>query len=286
MSKEPNQVEIRPLTESDLAAVMELKNLVGWNQTVADWRRLLAHDPAGCFAAWVDDQLVGTATSTAYGTDLAWIGMVLVDPAFRRRGLATALMRAVLAHLAARGVQTIKLDATAAGRPVYAALGFVEEGWIERWEGIAQPLTLPPACREMRAADWPQVLTLDRRAFGTDRAEILATLRAEPLVALVTPASGPLQGFVLARPGSARSYLGPLVATREDAALALLDAALSCLAGQTVFVDLNTQLPQGRQWLAARGFVKQRDLLRMRLGQASAAGTSPEIWAVAGLELG
>lgn len=286
MNNLADQVEIRALALSDLTAVMQLKTLAGWNQTEADWRRVLAHDPAGCYAAWVDGRLVGTATSTAYGTELAWIGMVLVDPAFRRRGIATALMRAVLHYLNARGVQTIKLDATAAGRPVYAALGFVEESLIERWEGVA-PFSLPlGAGREMTADDWPQVLALDRRAFGAARAQMLISLRAEALTALVLTEGAQLSGFALARSGSARSYLGPLVATTEAAAQTLLDAALSRLAGQPVFIDLNAQLSIGREWLTARSFTKQRDLLRMRWGRVSSAGTSPQILAVAGLEIG
>lgn len=298
-------LNFRVLTSSDLSAAMHLKALAGWNQTTQDWQRLLDHDPAGCFGAWCGERLVGTATSTAYGSALAWIGMVLVDPEFRRRGIASALMRLVLAQLRARGVQTIKLDATAAGRGVYETLGFVEESLIERWLGVAPPASRASAgqaVRELQAADWPEVLALDRRAFGADRARLLADLHSSALVALVnqsenpleSPAESPsgslaksnLQGFALARSGAHHAYLGPLVATHEAAALALLEALLARLAGQTVFVDLNAQLASGASWLAARGFVKQRELLRMRAGQASASGTSPFVLAVAGLELG
>ncbi|HZN10525.1 MAG TPA: GNAT family N-acetyltransferase, partial [Blastocatellia bacterium] len=105
-------IEIRPLAERDIEAAMRLKELAGWNQTEADWRRLLGLAPGGCFAAWADGRLVATTTTTAYGQELAWIGMVLVDPEYRRRGIATALMRAALDHLQGAGVATIKLDAT------------------------------------------------------------------------------------------------------------------------------------------------------------------------------
>jgi hypothetical protein len=183
-------------------------------------------------------------------------------------------------------VQTIKLDATAAGRPVYAALGFVEESLIERWEGVAPAGSAAALGRSWTAADWPQVLTLDRRAFGADRGCLLRTLHDEALAALVVPVNGQVQGFALARPGATRSYLGPLVATEETTALNLLEASLSQLAGQTVFIDLNARLAHGRAWLAAHGFTIQRTLLRMRAGAPSHAGTSPYVLAVAGLEVG
>src|SRR5437868_1321191 len=101
-----DELEIRLLTEGDIGAGMRLKELAGWNQTESDWRRLLKLDRQGCFAACIDHRVVGTATSTAYGPDLAWIGMVLVDPDYRRRGIATQLMQATLDSLRSRGVKT------------------------------------------------------------------------------------------------------------------------------------------------------------------------------------
>src|SRR5688572_11538652 len=108
----------------DTDAMLRLCAAAGWNQTPADVRRLLTLGPGGCFAAWDAGRVVGTATTTPYGAELAWVGMVLVDPAYRRRGVATALMGAALDHLRRRGVTTVKLDATPAGRMLYERLGF------------------------------------------------------------------------------------------------------------------------------------------------------------------
>ncbi|CAA9256335.1 MAG: hypothetical protein AVDCRST_MAG41-2195 [uncultured Corynebacteriales bacterium] len=61
--------------------------------------------------------------------DDGWVGVtaVEVDPAFRRRGLATAVMRGVLAWAAPRGAVGVYLqvaDDNAAGRALYDRLGF------------------------------------------------------------------------------------------------------------------------------------------------------------------
>src|SRR6476619_1151636 len=117
------QPEIRLLFESDSPAAMRLKEAAGWNQTEEDWRRLLALEPNGCFAAVKDDRLVGTTTTTTYGNELAWIGMVLVDPHERRQGIATKLMNVAMDYLNGK-VATVKLDATALGKPVYEKFGF------------------------------------------------------------------------------------------------------------------------------------------------------------------
>jgi GNAT superfamily N-acetyltransferase len=281
------QVEVRTLTLADIPAAMRLKELARWNQTERDWLRLLALGPEGCFAATVGGRLVATATTTVYGAELAWIGMVLVDPDYRRRGIATLLMRRALEHLRKRGVRAVKLDATTAGRPVYEALGFVTEGLIERWHGVARPAGAQ-GCAALDERARRQLFALDRAAFGADRARLLDSLLADacaaPLAAFAP--DGRPRGYALARAGAAAAYAGPLVAADEEAAAVLLDGVLNQLAGRPVYVDINTSFPGSERLLAERGFSKQRDLIRMRTGRASGAGTSSLICAIAGPELG
>jgi ribosomal protein S18 acetylase RimI-like enzyme len=50
---------------------------------------------------------------------------VYVEPAWRRRGVAAALMRTMLEHLAGRGIHRIVLHASPEGRRLYERLGFV-----------------------------------------------------------------------------------------------------------------------------------------------------------------
>lgn len=50
---------------------------------------------------------------------------VYVEPPWRRRGVADALMRAVLEGLATRGIRRIVLHASDEGRRLYERLGFV-----------------------------------------------------------------------------------------------------------------------------------------------------------------
>src|SRR5687768_12575174 len=103
------KLEIRQLTENDLAAAMRLKELAHWNQTESDWRRLLRLEPSGCFAGLLNGRIIASLTTTTYGKELAWIGMVIVDPEYRRQGIATQLMRAGLDYLKEQGIATVKL---------------------------------------------------------------------------------------------------------------------------------------------------------------------------------
>ncbi|HEX7317589.1 MAG TPA: GNAT family N-acetyltransferase [Pyrinomonadaceae bacterium] len=284
------QIEIRLLTERDVAEAMRLKEAAGWNQTEEDWRRLLRLAPRGCFAATVGGRVVATTTTTAYGRALAWVGMVLVDTRFRRKGIATTLVRAALDSLEVAGVEAVKLDATPEGAHVHAGLGFEAELRIERWRGTAGR----HVSESVKPSDGatPQllekVLELDRRAFGADRSELLKALSDE---ACVTPSlsvggNGQLRGYALARRGSHATYLGPVVAEEVETVAFLLDDVLGRLGDGEVYVDLNTTFEGGARELAARGFIKQRELIRMRRGKKSPAGTSSGVFAIAGPEVG
>ena len=280
------QIEVRLLLESDIPAALRLKELAQWNQTENDWLRLLRLEPSGCFCATFDGGLVATTTTTIYKPELAWIGMVLVDPKRRQLGIATRLMNAALEYLVKTGVPTVKLDATPAGCSLYRKLGFKDESLIERWVGIAGSRKV--TCSSLDTASRQEALVFDRHAFGAERSKLLEMLIDDccvtPLV--TTAADGHLTGYGLAREGSAAVYAGPLLAASTDAATTLLDGLLDQVSGQRVYIDLNRNFIGGRKILTERGFVKQRDLVRMSYGTASDAGSSPLIFAIAGPELG
>jgi len=277
------RIEVRLLFESDIPAAMQLKEAAGWNQTEADWRRLIELEPNGCFAAIENDQLVGTTTTTCYEDDLAWIGMVLVDPQHRRRGIATQLMETALAYLNGK-VATVKLDATADGRPVYEKFGFKTESLIERWRGA---VTTGSVAREHTAINLDALSALDRRAFSADRSRLIDYLVDDALIApvLVKDESGSLIGYALARAGTKAFYIGPVVTTDTAQIENLLDRSLDQLNGGNVYIDFNNECGVGSGILAGRGFVKERDLIRMSRGSRSEK-TSPLVIAIAGPEIG
>ena len=111
----PDVFHIRPMTPDDVPLGMRLKQQAGWNQLPADWLRLLALAPGGCFVAESGNRPVGTTCVTVFDR-VGWISMVLVDEQARGRGIGTRLMQHALDHLGRRGVRTVRLDATPEGR--------------------------------------------------------------------------------------------------------------------------------------------------------------------------
>jgi ribosomal protein S18 acetylase RimI-like enzyme len=56
----------------------------------------------------------------------AYISTISTDPRWRRRGMAAAIMDALLVVARAAGIDNVDLHATEEGRPLYERLGFVE----------------------------------------------------------------------------------------------------------------------------------------------------------------
>lgn len=75
------------------------------------------------FTAWLDERPVGTSIAIRTG-DVAGVYGVGTIPEARRRGVGTAISWAAVAAGRAWGCQTIVLQATEMGLPVYASMGF------------------------------------------------------------------------------------------------------------------------------------------------------------------
>ena len=238
-----SELRIRTLESRHIEAAMDMGKLEGWNQTATDWRRLIALEPKGCFLAEWAGSPAGTVTTVRHGGSQAWIGMMLVDPRFRRRGVAGALMRRALDHLRELDVATIKLDTTAADRGVYRELGFEDECSVVRCSsraGSPDASGLGRSALRITRADLAAVLSFDRRSFGADRGELLESLwrdNPESCFCHRSPA-GDMQGFIMARPGARSWYVGPWVSATSVVAARLLHRALA-------HVD-----PDGTVWFA------------------------------------
>ena len=273
--------EIRRLTSADIPDGMRLKNAEGWNQVEADWQLYLELAPAGCIAAVRGGLVAGTGVAVSYDCRLAWIGMILVDTASRRLGVATTVMRELLQALAPD--MTAKLDASPVGQPVYEKLGFVAECGLTRMACPAVP-SLLNSVSSVRPLDVPQLAWAaekDAVAFGVARASLLSRLLARtPEAAWCMP-----EGFCMGRAGWHSFQIGPVIATHFEAARTVVAAALGRLHGRVVILDVPDAQHDMQEWLASLGFVQLRRYVRMVRG-ANVTGESERYFAATGPEFG
>ena len=254
---------IRQMTPGDIPACMVLKESAGWNQTAQDWANVMAIEPEGCWVAEIDGLAAGSTTAVCWGRDLAWIGMVLVLPEFRRQGIARALMERAMEYCRQREVSCVKLDATDMGRPLYEQFGFVEECTIERWRADAVILPrMPQGTPPRQPGNVSEILDVDRQAFGADRGALLRMLMGQhPQECAALDG-----GFAMSRAGSNARFLGPCIAPGAETARRVIAAVTSRYPGEPWFWDL---LPDNRaavELASELGFTPRRKLARMGVG--------------------
>ena len=282
-----DDIRIRRMRPGDIAAGMRLKSIAGWNQTDRDWKLFLDVNSDGCFVAVCAGGVVGTVTTIIYENRIAWIGMMLVDPAYRRRGIATRLINHAVAWLGPD--ITVKLDATPLGKTVYDRLGFVEEYTLCRIsaDSVATDTVHPTGISPVSSADLEALISLDRTAFGAGRSTVLESLfRNSSGLAWKCSRDGLLTGYCMGRPGTDFRQIGPVIAAGTDDAVGLALTALNGIAGQAAVIDA----PAGRDDFLRRlyscGFVEQRRLIRMYRGNNDNPGKPDMVFAIAGPELG
>jgi GNAT superfamily N-acetyltransferase len=272
------------MTEADLPLGLMLCRQAGWNQIELDWRRFLAMEPEGCFVAELDGLPVATTTTCIFGP-VAWIAMVLVERNARRRGIATALLTHALCFLDEQGARTVRLDATAAGQPVYEKLGFAPEYALTRYEGIAQRIDAVLPVAGMTADLLDELVTFDRRMTGAHREKMLTRLFEESLETMRVVCRGrQLEGYATARRGENATQVGPCIATAH-AGPSLLADALSRCAGRPVFIDIPRDNAGATQIAEMAGLKAQRHFKRMHRGDP-VADCVEAIWAASGPEKG
>ena len=259
---------IRRMTADDLAPLARLVNAAYQRSTtsVDDLHRYLRLQPTGWLTAEWNGSRAGMVGAVDYGRR-AWLGLMAVDPPLQGRGIARALMAALLEWLDQR-CPTVVLDASAAGAPLYEKLGFVDIDLVDAYRlhvrtGSAPPLS--PAISPMREADIAEAAALDATAFGHDRRAVIDSFLADDYERAFVHRNqaGAVDGYLIAQP----VRIGPWVAVSSAAAAALLAAALTLPYTDEPSVLIPLANIEGIALLEDHGFTRQRRLRHMRRGK-------------------
>ena len=284
----PADIEFRPMQREDIEVGLELCRLAGWDQVQRDWERFVFAEEASVNLAvhGATGQVVGTVATIRFGTDFGWIGMLLVHPSLQGRGVGAVLLGHATAELS--DVASIRLDATPAGHLLYRKHGFVDEFPLSRMEAASpavnqsvessvQPLTEVPS----------DVIALDRKVFGGDRAELLEWMRqGAPEYAYVARQNGRVSGYLLGRHGHQFEHLGPIVAADASTAVKLTSTCLAAHSGKAFVIDSSSDAPEWRRFLDVASFREQRPYIRMHRGSHEPFGRQDQQFAILGPEFG
>jgi len=147
------------------------------------------------------------------------IGLMAVFPEIQHQGIGVAIMQQLLEWSANRGATTVLLDATPAGVPLYAKLGFITDDsacvYIQRRSSTLVD-TRAISTKQLELDELPEVVMYDAERFGAQRARVLTSYyQAFPDRAFVAlNDQGIITGYIIAQ----ARRLGPWLADTPEIA--------------------------------------------------------------------
>ena len=171
--------EIREMTAADVDAAVALARAQGFRDRRAFYDFVLRTPTAQPLVGELGGRVVATGLGTI-SRPVGWIGAIVVDEAFRRRGFGRAMTEAICDRLRLGGCETLSLEATDAGLPLYERMGFRHATWYHQLQADhLDEAPAPPAgsrVRMLNRSDLPSVFALDAAATGEDRSAALGVL--------------------------------------------------------------------------------------------------------------
>jgi GNAT superfamily N-acetyltransferase len=278
----------RDINDVDVELLHTLSISVGWPHRSKDWE-LLRRAGHGIVAVDEIGRVFGSAMWFPHGDDFATIGLVITTPRAQAQGGGRWLMDQVLEQC---GDRNLALNATHAAYPLYVSLGFTSEAIVYMRQGEA-PQTLPPMpaldgeLSELSSDRVSEITALDARAFGTNRARLLALLAEDASIAALRR-GGEMVGYSMCRKFGRGYVIGPTVARNDQDAVHLTAVHLRKLAGRFARVDTRERDGVFAEFLEQSGLGIAETVTTMSKGRRflNRESNEPWVYGLAGHALG
>ena len=270
------------LDESHVPGCVDVAASVGWKPPVETWHWML-----GMGEGWgVDHEgaLAGAVILFRFDEALAMVAMMMVRPEAQGRGLGRALLEQIDRRVSPQA--TTALYASAEGERLYRPYGYVDAGASHRYEGAPRTLTIENygALRPARRADIAAMVALDARAQGGTRAKLIRSSAERAERAFVVDRYGAIEAFGLAGQEDGARRLGPIVAHRDDDAVAIAIALAEGAARVRVDLEPGERALEG--WVQQAGLEATVVSPRLVRGRTEMPGERSWIRALAGRPFG
>ncbi|HDX9629515.1 TPA: GNAT family N-acetyltransferase [Bacillus cereus] len=213
------EIRVERLKEEQIGDIVALSSYIGWDYNREEIETIF--DSGIVYGAWNErESLIASAAIILYGEKLASIGMVIVHPDYKGRGIGKAITNSCIKSVS---VQTpIMLIATDEGKPLYEKLGFRVVSYVSKY--ICNSYNVNDYCvgnedymMNYEECDLEEIIKLDECAFGTNREEFLTKrmMQSEQCIVVKDKEQNVL-GYGLSIQTPENKIIGPVVA-RDDA---------------------------------------------------------------------
>ena len=278
----------RLLTRTELDTALSWAAEEGWNPGQHDADAFWAADPEGFYGMESGGELIGCVSIVSYAGAMGFVGLFIVRPEWRGRGLGTQFWNFFVPRLRERlrPGAAIALDGVFAMQPFYAKSGFVFTHRNLRLEGTGRSGNPAPELVELSSLPFSKVANFDGRHFGVERTKFLRSwINPSGGLGLGFLRRGRLTGCGVVRPCKRGYKIGPLFAEVPEAAGALFAALSHHAAGQPLYFDTPETNPEALALAAQHGMKEVFGCARMVLGPLPPLPWS-RIYGVTTFELG
>ncbi|KAB0650933.1 GNAT family N-acetyltransferase [Burkholderia territorii] len=226
---------VRTMSASDVAISVEWAAAEGWNPGLHDAQCFRQADPAGFFVGLWRGEPVACLAAVAYDEHFGFIGLYIVKPEFRGKGLGMRIWQHGMHYL---GERNIGLDGVVAQQANYGKSGFRLAYRNIRYQGHVSGIGCAHVA-EAAHVPFEQLLAYDRQCFPVARERFVSVWIAQPdAVALATIDAGRVAGYGVVRRCHAGCKIGPLFADDADVATGLFRALASRMPGEMIVLDV------------------------------------------------
>ncbi len=276
-----SDLQIRTMTEDDLAFAFECTSSEGWQgETIETFRALLRHDPRGCFIAESSGTRIGICIATKYRNN-GFIGELVVIKEMRGIGAGRALFDHSISYLQEQNLKNIFLDGDIGAVHIYKKSGFRKvcrslrfNGQIKGEPGGSVKVAVP--------GDLEAVCNIDEQLFGDDRSFFLKYRYSMfPELLHVAEVKGEICGYIQAQPGNGVLSVGPwAVINRAISPLVLLKSLSHHVGDVTMRIGVLEANTDAVELMRSVSSFEEREYSwRMVLGQSENLGTSKSLYA-------
>lgn len=277
---------LRTMRRDEVALAIDWAADEGWNPGLRDAACFHAADPDGFLVAECGDEPVGCISAVSYAGRFGFIGLYIVRPEWRGRGIGLRLWTAGMLRL--KGL-VVGLDGVPAQQDNYRKSGFVLAWNNARFAGTAGAAAAGAGAPivPLSSVDVAALRADDRRVFPAPRDAFLRCWTAMPdATGLAWVADGKLAGWGVIRRCREGRKIGPLVADTPEVASGLYAALCASVpAGDTVYLDMPLPNAAAVALAQARGLRSVFETARMYAGPAPACELQ-RVYGITSFELG
>lgn len=263
--------QYRKLSREELDVVIDWAANEGWNPGLHDAAAFWAADPDGFYGMFLEGELIGSASIVSYRGEMGFVGLFIVKPDWRGKGLGTQFWHFFIGRIKERlkpGAPAA-LDGVFAMQEYYAKSGFVFLHRNLRMLGTGEKGMIDAGLVDLSAVPFEEVVEYDQAHFGAVRGEFLHSwIMAEGGLALGMRRGEKLVGMGVVRPCQRGFKIGPLFADDAEVADRIFRGLSSHAAGQPLFLSIPENNGEAVALAKRHGLIECFGCARMVMGPA------------------